>query len=80
MKEVIVVQSLRKGAVSVRAGAPSHPRDLVFPHLYHELLEPDDLEGLQLYEIEQNFTFGWSSVQMVSVGAVNHHPRKITTL
>lgn len=34
------------------AGAPSQPHDLVSPRLYHELVEPDDLEGLQLYEIE----------------------------
>lgn len=36
------------------------------PHLYNEQTEPDDLKGLQLCEIKQNFTFGWSSAQKVS--------------
>lgn len=55
--------------MSVRVGTLS-PSVSWCPHLYNEQIKPDDLEGLQFYEMKQNFIFGWNSVQKVSEGAV----------
>lgn len=82
MKEVVIGQKLEKRSRGleqwVRKLGHPHPPVMWCPHLYNEQIEPADLEGLQLCEVKQNFTFGWSSAQKVSGGAVRHHPRRVT--